>query len=84
MTLEERALAKEIATKLKDQFGSDTLTADQFAKYLGKCRAYVCQRISVHLLPGAKVGHSYVIPVDSVALWEARLAKTKDVEPYQY
>lgn len=84
MTLEERQLVKGIADKLRNQFGTDTLTVDQFAKYLDKKRAYVCYSIRAHVLPGAKVGHTFMIPVDSIALWEARLAKTKDVEPYQY
>ena len=84
MTLEERQLAKDITDKLREQFGTDALTVDQFAKYLGKKRAYVCYSINAHVLPGAKVGHTFIIPIDSIALWEARLAKTKEVYPYKY
>lgn len=80
MTLDERQLAKDIADKLRERFGTDTLSADQFAKYLGKKRAYTCYSIQAHVLPGAKIGHTFVIPVDSIALWEMRLAKTKETE----
>lgn len=80
MTLEERQLARDIADKLRERFKADTLTAEQFAKYLGKKHQYVCYSISAHVLPGAKVGHTFIIPVDSVALWEARLSKTKEME----
>lgn len=84
MTLEERQLTKDIADKLREQFKADTLTVEQFAKYLGKKKQYVCYSINAHVLPGAKVGHTFIIPVDSIALWEARLAKTKEVDPYKY
>lgn len=80
MTLEERQLAKEIADKLREQFEADALTVEQFGKYIGKKRAYVCDGIRSRQLPGAKVGHTFIIPVDSVALWEARLSKTKETE----
>lgn len=80
MTLEERQLAKEIADKLAIEFGTSTLSVNQFAKYLGKKRAYVCDSIRAHILPGAKVRHTFIIPVNSIALWEVRLSKTREAE----
>lgn len=80
MTLEERQTVKELADKLREQFGAETISVDQFAKYLGKKRAYVCDSIRAHILPGAKVRHTFIIPANSIALWEVRLSKTKEME----
>lgn len=79
MTIEERADVKHLANSLKSRFGGkDTINADEFAGYLGKQRQFVCQMINARRLPGQKVGGTFIIPVDSIALWEAWLSKTKN------
>jgi len=78
LTLEEKQIVKAVADKLCKQFKTDTLTAEQFATYLGMTPVSVRNSIRVRKLPGAKVGGKFIIPVDSVALWEARISKTKE------
>lgn len=78
MTLEERADAKTIADRIRDRFGKDFLNAGEFAEYLGITRQSVYAGIRSRHLPGQRYEHSYTIPVESIALWEMRLAKTKE------
>ena len=81
MTLEEKQNVKEIADALRERLrGKETLNAGEFATYLGKTRQFVCNSIRAHLLPGQKIGGKFIIPVGSIALWEYRLSKTKEME----
>ena len=81
MTLEERSTVKSIADSLHEEFGGkDAISVDEFAKFLDKTRTYVCNSIRAHLLPGQKIGGKFIIPVGSIALWEYRLSKTKEME----
>ena len=78
MTIEEKTTVKNVAFSLRERFGGkDSISAEEFAKYLGKQRQFVCQMVSARQLPGAKIGGTFIIPVDSIALWEARLSKTR-------
>ena len=81
MTLEERSTVKSIVDSLHEEFGGkDAISVDEFAKFLDKTRTYVCNSIRAHLLPGQKIGGKFIIPVGSIALWEYRLSKTKEME----
>ena len=80
MTIEERADVKHLANSLESRFGKDTISAEEFAAYLGKQRQFVCQMINARRLPGQKIGGKFIIPVGSIALWEYRLSKTKEME----
>lgn len=81
MTLEERSTVKSIVDSLHEKFGGkDAISVDEFAKFLDKTRTYVCNSIRAHLLPGQKIGGKFIIPVGSIALWEYRLSKTKEME----
>jgi len=81
MTIEEKATVKNVASSLRERFGGkDNISAEEFAAYLGKQRQFVCQMINARRLPGQKIGGTFIIPVDSIALWEARLSKTKGTE----
>ena len=80
MTLEERTLAKELSQQIKDKYGKDSLNACEFAEYLGRTRQYVCEKIRRRELPGYCAGHSFTIPVDSIALWIIRLSTTKQLK----
>lgn len=78
MTLEERTGVKEIADRIRERFGKETLSAGEFAEYLGLTRQTVYAGIRSRHLPGQRYERSYIIPVESIALWETKLAKTKD------
>ena len=79
MTLEERADVRAISDRLHERFpGKDVLSADEFSAYLGAKRQFVCNSIRAHILPGQKIGGLFIIPLDAIALWEHRLAKTKE------
>lgn len=81
MTLEEKSDVNEIADKLHERFGGrDVIYAEEFAEYLGICRQVVCNSIHAHILPGQKIGGKFIIPVHSIALWEYRTSKTKEME----
>ena len=80
MTLEERADAKVIADRIRERFGKDFLNAGEFAEYLGKSRLTVYAGIRSKHLPGQRYEHSYTIPAESIAIWETKLAKTKETE----
>lgn len=83
MTLEEKQNVKEIADALRERLrGKETLSAGEFATYLGKTRQFVCNSIRARLLPGKKIGGEFVIPVDSVALWEAKISKVREESDY--
>lgn len=80
MTLEERALSTEIAQKIREKYGKESLNACEFAEYLGHTRQYVCEKIRRRELPGFCAGHSFTIPIDSIALWIVRLSTTKQLK----
>lgn len=77
MQYELRALAKELAQELKERYGKNSLTAKEMAEYIGMTPAYVCQKINDHVLPGYKDGRTYVIPIDSLAIWEVGLSRVQ-------
>ena len=77
MQHEMRALARELAQELKERYGKNSLTAKEMADHLGVTPEYVCQKISDHVLPGYKDGRTYVVPIDSLAIWEVMLARTE-------
>lgn len=77
MTLEERNLSKEIAEKIKKRFGKECLSAGEFAEYLGLTRQTVYAGIRSKHLPGQRYERSYMVPVDSIALWEVNLSRTQ-------
>ncbi len=79
MTIEERQNVRSIANSIRDSFGGkNTISLKEFSRYLGKSRAFVCEAIRGGFLPGEKVAGAFLIPVDSIALWESRLAKTRE------
>lgn len=79
MTLEERAWTRDRADELEKRFHKAAINAGEFAEYLGLCRQITCEKIRSHQLPGQRNGDgSYLIPIMSIALWEARLSKTKE------
>lgn len=83
MTIEEKSNVQAIADKLHEQFGSkDTINAEEFAEYLGLCRQVVCNSINARVLPGQKIGGKFIIPIHSIALWEYRISKVKDIQGY--
>ena len=82
VSLVEAGNPNEAAEKVshRAQQPNEPLTVDEFAKFLDKTRTYVCNSIRAHLLPGQKIGGKFIIPVGSIALWEYRLSKTKEME----
>lgn len=83
MTLEEKADIQTIAERIHARFpGKDVLSAEEFAAYLGVTRMFVCNRVSARVLPGSKIGGKFLIPINSIALWENRLAKTQKESGY--
>lgn len=79
MTLEDRQIVLLLSEKIRERYGKNSLTAAEFADYLGKTRQYVCEKIRRRELPGYFCGRSFSVPVDAIALWENRLSRTKDV-----
>lgn len=78
MTLEEKTDVQAISERIHARFpGKDVLSAEEFADYLGATRMFVCNNISARILPGQKIGGKFLIPLNSVALWEHRLSKTR-------
>jgi hypothetical protein len=78
MTFEERAQVRERAADLEKKFGKGSVNASEFAEYLGLTYQTVCNKLRAHRLPGQKDGGSFLIPVYSIALWEARTSHTAD------
>lgn len=78
MTLEDKDLVRDMGNQLRERFGKDSLNAKEFGKYLGKNPMYVAEKIRRREFPGYCDGHTFTIPVDSIALWIVRLSKTKD------
>ena len=77
MTIEERSEVKNIAESIFEKFGKGSLNAEEFSEYLGQSRATVCEKIRNGSYPGQHSNGSYTIPINSIALWEVKLAKTK-------
>ena len=75
--IEDRQMVLTLAETIKEQYGTSSLNAEQFANYLGKTRQYVCEKIRRRELPGYSSGRSYCIPVNAIAMWENRMSKTK-------
>jgi hypothetical protein len=80
MTIEERTLSKEIAQQVREKFGKECLNAKEFATYLGRTQEYVAEKIRRRELPGYCIGHSFTIPIDSIAIWIVRLSTTKQLK----
>mgnify|MGYP000900394075 FL=1 len=80
MTVEEKSAVKSISDRIRKRFGKDCLNADEFAKYIGKSRMTVYAGIRSRRYPGQRDAKSYTIPVDSIAIWEVKLARTKGTE----
>ena len=80
MTVEEKSAVKSISDRIRKKFGKDCLNADEFAEYLGITRQSVYEGIRSRQYPGQRDAKSYTIPVDSIAIWEVKLARTKGTE----
>jgi len=76
-TFEERQMVLHMAEDLSRRYKKNSLTASEFAEYLGKSRQYVCEKIRRGELPGYRCGQSFNVPVRAIALWELRISKTK-------
>ena len=77
--MEERQMVFHLAEHIREQYGKNSLTAADFADYLGKTPQYVCEKIRRRELPGYQEGRTFCVPVNTIALWEYRMSKTKNI-----
>ena len=77
MTLEEKTLVREFAEDLKKEFGKSSLNAKEVAEHLDICPEFARKLISDGILPGYKIGKTFIVPVDSLALWKVRGARVQ-------
>lgn len=69
---------KEICKDLFEHFGQkQNINAKEYAEYLGVTSDYCRQLIRDGFLPGKYIAYSgkYIIPIRSIAVFEANLAK---------
>jgi len=79
MTLEEKEMARYIADRIRSWYGKGSLNLTEFAEYLGLSYQTVRKRILAGQLPGQGfAGGSFLIPVDSIAIWEVAKAYIKN------
>ena len=78
-TLEDRQMVLALAEDIRKRYGKNSLTATEFADYLGKTPQYVCEKIRRRELPGYFCGRSFSVPVNTIALWENRMSKTRTI-----
>jgi excisionase family DNA binding protein len=64
---------KLIYDRLKEQFGKDYMTTDEFSKFIGIDKSRIYEGVKARTLPAVRISERIIrFPLDKVALWIAK------------